>query len=155
MFHLLSLGLPLQPRDEATGTSVAFDLLASTAQPVTTGHAAGVITLDLAESDAVHRENMRTKLCEPYRTVLGHFRHEIGHFLFAVLVDDAELDDARGLFGDETRDDQAALDRLDRDGAPPCLLTSPTGVATGVRWRFRRVGRCRWLGLSYRELTPM
>ncbi len=118
VFQLLSLGLPLHPRDEATGTGVAFDLLASTAQPVTTGHAAGVITLDLAESDAVHRENVRTKLSEPYRTVLGHFRHEIGHYLFTVLIDDAVLGDARALFGDETLNYQAALDRHYRDGAP-------------------------------------
>ncbi|MCC5948745.1 MAG: putative zinc-binding metallopeptidase [Nitriliruptoraceae bacterium] len=118
VFQLLSLGIFLQPRDASTGVGVAFDLLASTTQSVITGHAAGVITLDLAESDAVHREKVRTKLSEPYRTVLGHFRHEIGHYLFTVLVDDAMLGEAQARFGDETADYQAALDRHYRDGAP-------------------------------------
>jgi hypothetical protein len=119
IFLLLSLGLPLEPRNEETGTGVAFDLLASTQTPVTTGHAAGVITLDLAESDDVHREMVRRKMREPYRTVLGHFRHEIGHYYFPVLVGDDDLGEARALFGDETQDYQAALDRHYREGAPP------------------------------------
>jgi hypothetical protein len=117
VWNLLTLGLPVGPRDEGTQTGVAFDLLASTAQPVTTGHAGGVITLDLAESDAVHREMVRTKLREPYRTVLGHFRHEIGHCYFPLLVTDSDRAEARALFGDETEDYQQSLDRHYRDGA--------------------------------------
>ena len=117
VFQLRTLGLTLTPRDEATGTGVAFDLLSSAQAPVTTGHAGGVITLDLAESDDAHRERIRTKLSEPYRTVLGHFRHEIGHYLFTVLVvSDADRAEVRALFGDETLDYQAALDRHYRDG---------------------------------------
>jgi hypothetical protein len=118
LFGLRSLGLDLEPRDEATGTGVAFDLLSSSQAPVTTGHASGVITLDLAESDDVHREQVRTLLREPYRTVLGHFRHEIGHALFPVLVHDDDLAEVRGLFGDERDDYQEALDRHYADGAP-------------------------------------
>ncbi len=118
VYLLLSLGLPIEPRDETTGTGVAFDLLASTQTPVTTGHAAGVITLDLAESDDVHREMVRKKMREPYRTVLGHFRHEIGHYYFPVLVGESELDESRRLFGDERADYGAALDRHYREGAP-------------------------------------
>lgn len=120
VFQLRTLGLSLRPRDEVTGTGVAFDLLSSAQAPVTTGHAGGVITLDLAESDDVHRERIRSKLSEPYRTVLGHFRHEIGHYLFTVLVvADADRAEVRALFGDETQDYQAALDRHYRDGPPP------------------------------------
>jgi hypothetical protein len=119
VFQLRSLGVPLRPRDPVTGEGVAFDLLASTVGPVTTGHAGGIITLDLAESDDVHRERIRLMLSEPYRTVLGHFRHEIGHYLFTVLVaDDADRADARVLFGDERTDYPAALERHYRDGAP-------------------------------------
>jgi hypothetical protein len=118
VFQLRSLGLRLQPRDEVAGTGVAFDLLASAYEPVTTGHAGGVITLDLAESDDVHREQVRQQLREPYRTVLGHFRHEIGHHLFGVLVGEAELGEARALFGDETVDYQASLDRHYAQGPP-------------------------------------
>jgi hypothetical protein len=118
VFQVRSLGLTLEPRDEQRGTGVAFDLLASGQQPVTTGHAGGIITLDLAESDAVHRERVRQQLSEPYRTVLGHFRHEIGHYFFPVLVGDDDLEVVRAHFGDETLDYQAALDRHYRDGAP-------------------------------------
>lgn len=118
VFQLLTLGLTLEPRDEETGTGVAFDLLSSVHEPVTTGHAGGVITLDLAESDDVHREMVRQKLREPYRTVLGHFRHEIGHYYFPVLVHDDDLPRARELFGDETIDYQDALDRHYEHGAP-------------------------------------
>ena len=53
---------------------------------VITGHDDGVITLDLAESDDVHREQLRTSMDEPYRTLLGHFRHEIGHYYFALVT---------------------------------------------------------------------
>jgi hypothetical protein len=120
VFQLRSLGLPLRPRDPVTGEGVAFDLLASSVDPVTTGHAGGIITLDLAESDDVHRERIRLMLSEPYRTVLGHFRHEIGHYLFTVLVTDAaDLAAARALFGDERTDYRAALERHYRDGSPP------------------------------------
>ena len=119
VFQLRSLGVPLEPRDPVTGRGVAFDLLASTVGPVTTGHAGGIITLDLAESDDVHRERIRLMLSEPYRTVLGHFRHEIGHYLFTVLVTDPiDLADARALFGDERVDYRAALERHYRDGSP-------------------------------------
>lgn len=118
VFQVRSLGLDLQPRDEVAGTGVAFDLLASAHEPVTTGHAGGVITLDLAESDDVHREQVRQQLREPYRTVLGHFRHEIGHHLFGVLVGPSELAAARARFGDETADYQAALDRHYAQGPP-------------------------------------
>jgi hypothetical protein len=119
VFQLRSLGVPLRPRDPVTGQGVAFDLLASSAEPVTTGHAGGVITLDLAESDAVHRQRIRLLLSEPYRTVLGHFRHEIGHYLFTVLVTDpTDLEEARALFGDERADYQAALERHYQHGAP-------------------------------------
>ncbi len=121
LFQLRVLGLPVEPRDEVRGTGVAFDLLSSAEQPVTTGHAGGVITLDLAESDAVHREKVRTLMSEPYRTVLGHFRHEIGHYFFPVLLtDEADRDAARALFGDERTDYQAALDRHYAEGAPAC-----------------------------------
>lgn len=118
VFQLLSLGLALEPRNEATGTGVAFDLLSSEHERVMTGHAAGVITLDLAESDDVHRERVRKKMSEPYRTVLGHFRHEIGHYEFRHLVGVGDLAEARSLFGDETTDYQAALTRHYKQGAP-------------------------------------
>jgi hypothetical protein len=112
LFELGELGLPF-------GDDLAFDLLSSAAEPVTTGHADGVITLDLAESDDARRVARREQMGEPYRTVLGHLRHEIGHYYFPILVTgDGVLDRARELFGDERDDYQAALDRHYEQGPP-------------------------------------
>ena len=74
---------------------LTFDLLSSDREPVTTGHADGVVTLDLAESDDAHREAMREQMGEPYRTVLGHLRHEIGHYYWPLLVPDGPRASAR------------------------------------------------------------
>lgn len=91
-------------------TGVSFQLLSSRANPVTTGHADGVITVDLAEGDDVHRESVRIGLGEAYRTMLGHLRHEIGHYYWTVLVDGTDrLDAFRERFGDERRDYASAL----------------------------------------------
>jgi hypothetical protein len=98
---------------------LSFNLLSSEHEPVTTGHAAGLVTLDLAESDAARREQRRLELGEPYRTVLGHFRHEVGHFYFAVLVGEGGVrKQARAIFGDEREDYGAALERHYAQGPP-------------------------------------
>ena len=112
VYQLLLLGLPLGP-------DLGFDLLSSERRPVMTGHADGLITLDLAESDDASREQRRADMEEPYRTLLGHFRHEIGHYYWPVLVEQAgRLDRCRELFGDERGDYQAALDAHYEQGAP-------------------------------------
>ncbi len=112
IFQLAELRLPVTPRDEAAGRGLAFDLLSSTRIKVVTGHDNGVITLDLAEADSEHRERMRQQLGEPYRTLLGHFRHEIGHYYWPILVDRPEvLDACRQLFGDDRADYAAAVGR--------------------------------------------
>ena len=98
---------------------LVFDLLSSVAENVVIGHDDGVITIDLAESDAAHREKVRAHLAEPYRTMLGHFRHEVGHYVEWQLVRGDELmSRCRELFGDESADYQAALDRHYADGPP-------------------------------------
>ncbi|MFE7798265.1 putative zinc-binding metallopeptidase [Nocardia sp. NPDC057440] len=119
IMELAELGLPIVGRDRNPETGLAFDLLSSATDRVTTGHKNGVITLDLAEAHDPHREQLRIEMDEPYRTLLGHFRHEIGHYYFAVLVaDDEALQRFRGLFGDPFADYQAALDRHYSEGAP-------------------------------------
>jgi hypothetical protein len=119
VFELDRLSLPVQPRDEATGRGVTFDLLSSVEEDVVTGHADGVITIDLAEGDTVHREKVKEDLGEAYRTLLGHFRHEIGHYYWQVLVDDAgRTDDFRPRFGDESESYQDAIDRHYSEGPP-------------------------------------
>ena len=76
---------------------------------VSIGHANGVITINAAEADDAYREEMRQQMNEPYRTLLGHFRHESGHYYFGVVVAETDLAEARELFGDETTDYDAAL----------------------------------------------
>jgi hypothetical protein len=115
LFELLDLGLPID------GADLHFDLLSSRSEPVITGHDDGLITLDLAESDDASREARRAQLDEPYRTLLGHFRHEIGHYYWPKLVEQAgedELQRARALFGDERASYQQALDRHYAQGPP-------------------------------------
>jgi hypothetical protein len=118
VFQLAEIGLPVEPRDDGAGRGLAFDLLSSATTKVITGHDDGVITLDLAEADDEHREHLRLQLSEPYRTLLGHFRHEIGHYYWPILVDQPETVDAcRAIFGDD-RQDYAAAVKLHYD-APP------------------------------------
>lgn len=116
--ELDALGLPIVTRDDDPEHGLAFDLLSSVAENVTIGHVDGVITLDLAEGDDAYRERMRVEMAEPYRTLLGHFRHEIGHYYEALLVHDGNRERVRELFGDETADYQAALNRHYAEGPP-------------------------------------
>lgn len=110
LFQLGQLGITVLPRDESIGLGLAFDLLSSAGTKVITGHDNGVITLDLAEADPEHRERVRGELGEAYRTLLGHFRHEIGHYLWPLLVNGPELLEAcRALFGDDRADYGAAV----------------------------------------------
>ncbi len=118
LYELDALGLPVTAYDEATGRGVTFDLLSSVAEDVVTGHADGVITLDLAEGDTVHREKVRIDLGEAYRTLLGHFRHEIGHYYWQVLVEGRDEDGFRALFGDERESYQEAIERHYSSGPP-------------------------------------
>jgi hypothetical protein len=119
--ELHELKLPIVGRDEDPQYGLAFDLLSSEHQKVFTGHANGVITLDLAEGDDVHREQLRIAMDEPYRTLLGHFRHEIGHYYFYRLISTSPdyLERFKELYGDPDTDYQAALDRHYNEGAPP------------------------------------
>jgi hypothetical protein len=113
LFGLGELGLPV-------GEELRFDLLSSRHGPVVTGHSDGLITIDLAESNDAQREQRRAELGEPYRTVLGHFRHEIGHYYWSKLIDGSHtIDEWRRLFGDERTAYQAALERNYEQGPPP------------------------------------
>ena len=117
--ELLELGLPIVGRDADPQTGLAFDLKSSRNEQVLTGHANGLITLNLAEGDDVHREQLRISMGEPYRTVLGHFRHEIGHYYFFKLIGTGPLRaDFEELFGDPDASYQDALDRHYSEGPP-------------------------------------
>lgn len=80
------------------------------APPVVTGHAQGVITLNVAEADDDERTRRRLALHEPYRTLLGHLRHESGHYFWdALVLHGGHVEAFRALFGDERRDYAEAL----------------------------------------------
>jgi len=119
VFQLRELRIPVVSRHDDPEKGLAFDLLSSAAGPVTTGHRRGVVTLDLAESDDAYREATRKELGEPYRTLLGHFRHEIGHYYWMVLVDGGpHLSGFRACFGDERANYREALSRHYAQGPP-------------------------------------
>ena len=118
--ELHELNLPVFGRHIDPQYGLAFDLLSSATEHVLTVHDDGLVTVDLAEGDDVHREQMRVEMDEPYRTLLGHFRHEIGHYYFYRLIGPAPeyLRRFTELFGDPTTDYQAAVDRHYSMGPP-------------------------------------
>jgi hypothetical protein len=119
---LVTLGLPVQSRvAEDTERGLVFDLLRSPpgGPHVITGHADGVVTVDIEEADDATRERRRADLHEPYRTLLGHLRHEVGHYYWYRLIADSKwLEPFRALFGDERAEYAAALQRHYERGPP-------------------------------------
>jgi hypothetical protein len=125
VYTLTALKLPVRDRAEDPRHGLAFEFLADPepgtpgAAPVLTGHADGVITLNVAEADDAEREKRRVALHEPYRTLLGHFRHEVGHYYWDVLVRGGDRQAAfRRVFGDERADYAGALAAHYRTGPP-------------------------------------
>jgi hypothetical protein len=120
--QLLGMGLPVESKvDDRAKNGVMFDFLRSPEKGprVMTGHANGLITLNVEEADDAQREKIRHDLREPYRTLLGHFRHEIGHYYWDRMVFDTPwLEKFRALFGDERQDYGAALKRNYKEGPP-------------------------------------
>ncbi len=124
IYSALRLGLPVVPRQrDPDGLEFAFMADSESSfrdrGRVMTGHAHGLITINLAEADPVERERMRNQMDEPYRTILGHFRHESGHYYWERLVRDTHwLGPCRELFGDDRIDYGQALQRHYRSGPP-------------------------------------
>jgi hypothetical protein len=123
IYTLISLELPLFNRLDDPKQGMAFRFLADGPTPdtrVMTGHENGVITLNLAEADDSEREKRRLSMKEPYRTLLGHFRHEIGHYYWDRLISCSKyLEPYRAVFGDERTSYDDALKRYYATGAPP------------------------------------
>jgi hypothetical protein len=138
-YTLLRLRLPLTTRPEDPN-GLAFDFLSdpvgASAGAVLTGHASGLITLNVAEADDPERERQRKSMGEPYRTLLGHFRHEIAHYYWDHLVADTlAIDEFRRLFGDEREDYQASLQRYYAQGpAPDWAERFVTAYASAHPW---------------------
>ncbi len=125
VYGLLRLGLPLISKHDDPEKGLAFDFLAGSGPTfregpqVITGHAQGLITIDIAEADDVERERHRRDMAESYRTLLGHFRHEIGHHYWERLVRGGVWQEAfRETFGDERADYAASLAEHYSEGPP-------------------------------------
>jgi hypothetical protein len=121
IYSLIRMNLPLATKLEDPERGLAYEFLADadSGTPVLTGHDEGVIIINIAEADDAERERRRLQMHEPYRTILGHFRHEVGHYYWDRLIrDGAELEGFRHLFGDEREDYNQALQRHYKDGAP-------------------------------------
>jgi hypothetical protein len=127
VYSMLRIGLPVVNRAANPEAGLVFDFLEPTTEkPVLTGHDFGVITLNLQEADDAVREHNRQQLHEPYRTLLGHFRHEVGHYYLWLWLE-RDLNDHEGslmhafrqLFGDERTSYTEALQRHYEQGATP------------------------------------
>ena len=152
-YTLLALRLPIVDRDDDPDDGLAFEFMADpddpAQPPVLTGHAHGVITLNVAEADDAERERRRASLHEPYRTLLGHFRHEIGHYYWDRLIAGSAVASRPSAPSSATsaRDYAAALQRHYAAG-PPADWQDP------VRQRLRQRAPVGGLGRDVGALPP-
>ena len=164
IFGLDELRLPIKVSDGSSG--LAFDLLSSSQGKIITGHQNGIITLDLAESNDAHREALRESMDEPYRTVLGHFRHEIGHYYCEELALTGDRrEEFRALFGDETTSYDEALQRhystgLARTGrttssarTPPCIRSKTLQRFSGTSAHCRHAANSGGIRAHFRRAS--
>lgn len=132
LYTLYALHLPVVGRERDPGGGLAFEFLADEDNGdefsneltprghVVTGHRGGLITINIMEARHGAREEMREKMNERYRTLLGHFRHESGHYYWDRLVRDTPwVKRYRALFGDERETYDAALGRYYDSGPTP------------------------------------
>jgi hypothetical protein len=136
MYSLLRFRLPTEP--EGNREPLRFQFMADPpgGQAVLTGHADGVITINIAEADEAERERRRVQLHEPLRTLLGHIRHEVAHYYWDRLVAGTpHLAEFRKLFGDERQNYAAALQSHYQNGPPPdWAATHVTAYAASHPW---------------------
>jgi hypothetical protein len=125
VYGLIQLNLPIQSKKADPQRGVSFRFLSDVliamggTSVVMTGHNQGIITLNIAEADDAKRESIRHAMKESNRTLLGHFRHEIGHYYWGLLVRDTKfLERYRHLFGSEQSDYTQALNQYYKFGAP-------------------------------------
>ncbi|MGB5819919.1 MAG: putative zinc-binding metallopeptidase [Saonia sp.] len=120
IYQLQKIGLDL-PSKMVNNEGLCFDFIAKRNNPkIMTGHANGVITILLREADSVIREQTRKDMKEPYRTLIGHLRHEVGHYFWERLVSDQKyvLEEFREIFGNEEVSYGDALQAYYKQGAP-------------------------------------
>lgn len=129
-----SLGLPHGSRADGLVPGLSFDFKGDSIAPsdmwrpvgaqqrVYTGHDGGKITINVREADSIEREKLRLDFGEGHRTLIGHFRHEIGHYYWDLLIaeDPVKEERFRALFGDHRDPDYGeALNRYYANGPRP------------------------------------
>jgi hypothetical protein len=141
VYSLLKLRLPLYSKVEDAQRGLAFEFLADPnpqfreGPGVVTGHLNGIVTLNIAEADDAERERQRATMAEPYRTLLGHFRHEVGHYYWSQLIAGSDwLQPFRDLFGDEQRDYEQALEAYYAGSAGPWQTHFVSAYASAHPW---------------------
>jgi hypothetical protein len=155
IYALIRWSLPRPTRAQDPSMGLAFDFLADAegpngVTPVMTGHDSGLITINIAESDDDVRVARRTAMDEPYRTLIGHMRHEIGHYYWAMLVDGSpQIERYRALFGDERADYSVALQRHYDNGAPQnWRQTHISAYATAHPWEDFAETWAHWMHIA-------
>ena len=123
LYQLLNMNLPIQSKHQDGWTGLVFDFMSQehhhSQERIMTGHDNGVITINISEADDIEREMARKRMDEVYRTLLGHFRHEIGHYYWERLIGPSyKLNAFRNLFGDERMPYGEALERYYASRAP-------------------------------------
>ena len=117
-YTLIDLELPLANGFDDTENGLLLDFIEDQRSDphrfpetfVQTGFHGGVITINTLEADDDARESMRVQMNEHYRTLLGHLRHESGHYFWSILDPDAEtLARFAACFGDLDLDYGQAL----------------------------------------------
>lgn len=129
-YDLDTLGLPYGAGNDLVDSPLAFDFKADAipqgfywrrtgkGETVYTGHANGLITINIREADDVQREMLRVEMGESQRTLIGHFRHEIGHYYWDLLIKGKLEEESRAVFGDHDRPTYAeALERYYQQGS--------------------------------------
>ncbi len=137
-YSLIRLGIALPNRVDDPVEGLVFDFLDQHpgGAKVLTGHDHGVITIAIREADDAYREEMRAQMHETYRTLLGHFRHEVGHWVWDRLIrDGGRLDACRAVFGDDRADYAEALKlHYERGPAPDWQERTISAYATSHPW---------------------
>ena len=132
IYTLKALSLPLENTLQNKESGLSFDFITDRnvkdhftsklkdQDIVYTGHDDGHITINLAEADEVARSNTKLAMSEKYRTLLGHFRHELGHYYFDKLIIGSPEKHAlcKKYFGDDELDYSEALEKYYKDGSP-------------------------------------
>lgn len=125
LLQLEDLRLPPFIADTLQTHPLRFDFLEDSVdaegkpKKVTTGHENGLITINLAEADSVHRERLRVQFGEPQRTLIGHMRHEVGHYIDWAWASRVAAKKYHSLFGDPDAVDYSEAMKRHYEQGPP------------------------------------